>query len=157
MIKGIAITTVWVLDQDRAKEFYTRKLGLEVRTDMTMGEGGMRWLTVGAKDQPDVEITLMVPGPPGLDPESAEAMKRLISKGVLGAGVLATDDVYADYETLKARGVEFLQEPQERPYGVEAIFRDDSGNWFSFTQRREQLDLARNWNGSADQAPDPGK
>jgi catechol 2,3-dioxygenase-like lactoylglutathione lyase family enzyme len=157
MIKGIVITTVWVLDQDRAKEFYTEKLGLEVRTDMTMGEGGMRWLTVGAKDQPDVELTLMVPGPPGLDPESAEAMKKLISKGVLGAGVLATDDVYADYETLKSRGVEFLQEPQERPYGVEAIFRDDSGNWFSFTQRREQLDLAKEWSGCADQAPDPGK
>ncbi|MGP3952052.1 VOC family protein [Streptomyces sp. 7N604] len=145
MIKGIAITTVWVLDQDRAKEFYTEKLGFEVRTDMTMGEGGMRWLTVGAKDQPDVEITLMVPGPPGLDPESAEAMKTLISKGVLGAGVLATDDIHADYEALKARGVEFLQGPQERPYGTEAIFRDDSGNWFSFTQRREQLDLDQDW------------
>jgi catechol 2,3-dioxygenase-like lactoylglutathione lyase family enzyme len=145
MIKGIAITTVWVLDQDRAKEFYTEKLGFEVRTDMTMGEGGMRWLTVGAKEQPDVELTLMVPGPPGLDPESAEAMKKLISKGVLGAGVLATDDIHADYEALKARGVEFLQEPQERPYGIEAIFRDDSGNWFSFTQRREQLDLGKDW------------
>lgn len=145
MIKGITISTVWVLDQDRAKEFYTEKLGLEVRTDMTMGEGGMRWLTVGAKEQPDVELTLMVPGPPGLDPESAEAMRKLISKGVLGAGVLATNDVYADYELLKGRGVEFLQEPQERPYGIEAIFRDDSGNWFSFTQRREQLDLSKDW------------
>ncbi|MFG2194779.1 VOC family protein [Streptomyces sp. NPDC048639] len=145
MIKGIAITTVWVLDQDRAKEFYTEKLGLEVRTDMTLGEGGMRWLTVGAKNQPDVELTLMVPGPPGLDPESAEAVRTLISKGVLGAGVLVTDDVHADYETLKARGVEFLQEPQERPYGIEAIFRDDSGNWFSFTQRSEQLDLDKDW------------
>ncbi|MGP3984623.1 VOC family protein [Streptomyces sp. KR80] len=152
MIKGLAIATVWVLDQDRAKEFYTEKLGLEVRTDMTMGEGGMRWLTVGAKDQPDVELTLMVPGPPGLDPESAEAMKKLISKGVLGAGVLATDDVRADYEVLKARGVEFLQEPQERPYGIEAIFRDDSGNWFSFTQRREQLDFGKGWGDCVDES-----
>ncbi|MEU5421416.1 VOC family protein [Streptomyces sp. NPDC001407] len=146
MIKGIAITTVWVLDQDRAKEFYTEKLGLEVRTDMTMGgEQGMRWLTVGAKSQPDVELTLMVPGSPGLDPESAEAMKKLVAKGALGAGVLSTDDIHRDYETLKAKGVEFLQEPQERPYGTEAIFRDDSGNWFSLTQRRDQLDLDKDW------------
>ncbi|MFI1800751.1 VOC family protein [Streptomyces sp. NPDC020379] len=146
MIKGIAITTVWVLDQDRAKEFYTEKLGLEVRTDMTMGAGqGMRWLTVGAKSQPDVELTLMVPGTPGLDPESAEAMKKLVAKGALGAGVLSTDDIHRDYETLKAKGVEFLQEPQERPYGTEAIFRDDSGNWFSLTQRRDQLDLDKDW------------
>ncbi|CAM5453343.1 VOC family protein [Streptomyces abikoensis] len=146
MIKGIAITTVWVLDQDRAKDFYTHKLGLEVRTDMTMGgEEGMRWLTVGAQDQPDVELTLMVPGPPGLDAESAEALKRLVAKGALGAGVLSTDDVHRDYETLKGRGVEFLQEPQERPYGTEAILRDDSGNWFSLTQRNERLDLDKDW------------
>ncbi|MGN9790783.1 VOC family protein [Streptomyces sp. OZ13] len=147
MIKGLAISTVWVLDQDRAKEFYTQKLGLEVRTDMTMGEGGMRWLTVGAKDQPDVELTLMVPTASSMDPESAEAMTTLVSKGVLGAGVLATDDIHGDYERLKARGVEFLQEPQERPYGTEAIFRDDSGNWFSFTQRRQggDLDPGKDW------------
>ncbi|MEW2630781.1 VOC family protein [Streptomyces sp. NPDC048389] len=147
MIKGLAISTVWVLDQDRAKEFYTEKLGLEVRTDMTMGEGGMRWLTVGAKNQPEVELTLMVPGSPAMDPESAEAMRTLISKGVLGAGVLATDDVHGDYEKLTARGVEFLQEPQERPCGTEAIFRDDSGNWFSFTERRVEadLDLDKDW------------
>ncbi|MFD9910474.1 VOC family protein [Streptomyces sp. NPDC059063] len=146
MIKGLAISTVWVLDQDRAKEFYTEKLGLEVRTDMTFGEGGMRWLTVGAKDQPDVEFALMVAGGAGMDPESAQALKKLVTKGVLGAGSLTTDDVYGDYETLKARGVEFLQEPQERPYGIEAIFRDDSGNWFSFTQRREGgLDLDKDW------------
>ncbi|MGW0557040.1 VOC family protein [Streptomyces sp. NPDC002926] len=146
MIKGLAISTVWVLDQDRAKEFYTQKLGLEVRTDMTLGDGGMRWLTVGAKDQPDVELTLMVPGAPAMDPEAAEAMKTLISKGVMGAGVLATDDVHGDYEKLKARGVEFLQPPQERPYGTEAILRDDSGNWYSFTQQRESgLDLDKDW------------
>ncbi|MBT2401484.1 VOC family protein [Streptomyces sp. ISL-100] len=147
MIKGLAISTVWVLGQDRAKEFYTEKLGLEVRTDMTIGEGGMRWLTVGAKDQPDVMLTLMTPGPPAMDPESADAIKKLVSKGVLGAGVLATDDVHGDYETLKARGVEFLQAPQERPYGTEAIFRDDSGNWFSFTQAREggELDMEKDW------------
>lgn len=111
-----------------------------------MGDGGMRWLTVGAKDQPDVELTLMVPGAPAMDPEAAAAMKTLISKGVMGAGVLTTDDVHGDYERLKARGVEFLQAPQERPYGTEAILRDDSGNWFSFTQRREGgLDLDKDW------------
>ncbi|MFI0262018.1 VOC family protein [Streptomyces sp. NPDC017056] len=146
MIKGLAIATVWVLDQDRAKEFYTQKLGLEVRTDMRMGgEDGMRWLTVGAKDQPDMELTLMVPGPPGMDPESGEALRQLVGKGLMGAGVLATDDVRGDYAALKAKGVEFLQEPQERPYGTEAIFRDDSGNWFSLTQQNEQLDLGKDW------------
>ncbi|WP_328583084.1 VOC family protein [Streptomyces sp. NBC_00370] len=147
MIKGLAIATVWVLDHDRAKEFYTEKLGFELRTDMTMGEGGMRWLTVGAKDQPDVTLTLMVPGAPAMDEESAEAVRKLVAKGVLGAGVLATDDIHGDYATLKARGVEFLQPPQERPYGTEAILRDDSGNWFSFTQARQSgdLDLDKEW------------
>ncbi|MEU8351006.1 MULTISPECIES: VOC family protein [unclassified Streptomyces] len=146
MIKGLAIATVWVLDQDRAKEFYTEKLGLEVRTDMTIGgDGAMRWLTVGAKDQPDVSLTLMVPGPPGLDPESAEAIRTLVAKGVIGGGVLRTDDVHGDYAALRAKGVEFLQEPQERPYGTEALFRDDSGNWFSFTQENQELDLDKSW------------
>ncbi|MEU5595461.1 VOC family protein [Streptomyces sp. NPDC020298] len=146
MIRGLKISTVWVLDQDRAKEFYTEKLGLEVRTDLTMGDGGMRWLTVGAGSQPDVELTLMVPGPPAMDPESAEMVKKLVAKGVLGAGVLTTDDIHGDYKTLKERGVEFLQEPQERPYGTEALFRDDSGNWFSFTQPREgDLDMTKGW------------
>lgn len=146
MIKGLAISTVWVLDQDRAKEFYTEKLGLEVRTDMTLGEGGMRFLTVGAKDQPELMLALMVPGGAGMDAESAEAMRTLVTKGVLGGGALSTDDIRGDYEKLKARGVEFLQEPQERPYGVEAIFRDDSGNWFSFTQPHEgELDLDKDW------------
>ncbi|MCL7380987.1 VOC family protein [Streptomyces sp. 35G-GA-8] len=145
MIKGLAISTVWVLDQDRAKEFYTEKLGLELRMDMTLGEGGMRWVTVGAKDQPEVVLTLMVPGAPAMDEESAEAVRTLVAKGVLGAGALATDDIHGDYEKLKARGVEFIQPPQERPYGTEAILRDDSGNWFSFTQQREELDLDKEW------------
>jgi catechol 2,3-dioxygenase-like lactoylglutathione lyase family enzyme len=146
MIKGLAISTVWVLDQDRAKAFYTEKLGLEVRTDMTLGEGGMRWLTVGTPNQPEVQLTLMVPGAPAMDPESAEMMKKLVSKGMLGAGALSTDDIQGDYRKLKDRGVEFLQEPQERPYGTEAVFRDDSGNWFSFTQPREgELDLDKDW------------
>ncbi|MEV7426147.1 MULTISPECIES: VOC family protein [unclassified Streptomyces] len=147
MIKGLSIAAVWVLDHDRAKEFYTEKLGLELRADMTLGEGGMRWVTVGAPDQPDLMLTLMVPGAPAMDEESAAEVRKLIAKGVLGAGALATDDVHGDYERLRARGVEFVQPPQERPYGTEAILRDDSGNWFSFTQRRESddLDLTREW------------
>ncbi|PVE13551.1 VOC family protein [Streptomyces scopuliridis] len=145
MIKGLALSTVWVLDQDRAKKFYTEKLGLELRTDMTLGEGGTRWVTVGARDQPEVELTLMVPGGPVMDEESAAAVRALVAKGVLGAGALATDDIHGDYQKLRERGVEFIQPPQERPYGTEAILRDDSGNWFSFTQPREDLDLDKEW------------
>ncbi|WP_324785538.1 VOC family protein [Streptomyces sp. H51] len=146
MIKGLTISTVWVLDQDRAKKFYTEQLGLQVRADLTMGVGGVRWLTVGAEDQPGLELTLMVPGPPAMDPESAEMVRKLLAKGVLSGGVLTTDDVHGDYRKLKDRGVEFLHEPQERPYGTEAVLRDDSGNWFSFTQPREgDLDLSKDW------------
>ncbi|MFJ4922246.1 VOC family protein [Streptomyces sp. NPDC088725] len=134
MITGLAISTVWVLDQDRAKAFYTEKLGLEVRADMTLGEAGMRWVTVGAASQPDVMLTLMVPGAPTMDEESAAAVRMLLAKGVVGAGALTTDDIHRDYETFTARGVEFIQAPVEHPYGTESILRDDSGNWFSFTQ-----------------------
>lgn len=153
MITGLGIATIWVLDQDSAKAFFTEKLGLEPRFDMTMGEGGMRWVTVGAKDQPELQLTLMVPGPPSLDPESAEQLKALIAKGVLGAGAFSTDDCHADYRELSARGVEFIQEPQDRPYGIEAIFRDDSGNWYSLTQPSERMDLDAEWRqGGTDQA-----
>jgi predicted enzyme related to lactoylglutathione lyase len=144
MITGVMIATVWVLDQDSAKAFYTQKLGFEVRADVEMGPGA-RWITVGAKGQPDVQLTLMVPGPPALDSESAEQLKGLIAKGVLGAGVMSTDDCHATYQELSAKGVEFVQEPAERPYGIEALFRDDSGNWFSLTQRRDHLDESLPW------------
>lgn len=143
MILGLGITTVWTLDQERTKAFFTEKLGFEVRDDMSMGD--MRWITVGAKEQPDVMLALMSPDGPGLDPESAEALKKLVSKGVLGAGAFRTDDCRGDYETFKARGVEFIQEPAERPYGVEAIFRDDNGNWYSLTERSDELDLSKDW------------
>jgi predicted enzyme related to lactoylglutathione lyase len=145
MITTLGVATVWVLDQDSAKEFFTEKLGLELREDMTLGEGGMRWLTVGTKDQPELQITLMIPGPPALDPESAEQLKALVAKGVLGAGAFNTDDCHAAYKELSARGVTFVQEPQDRPYGIEAIFRDDSGNWFSLTQPSDELDTAKPW------------
>ena len=145
MIAGLGIATVWVLDQDSAKNFFVNKLGLELRRDMTLGAGGMRWVTVGAKEQPELQLTLMVPGPPAHDPESAAQLRALVSKGVLGAGAFTTDDCQATYRELSERGVEFIQEPQERPYGIEAIFRDDSGNWFSLTQPHQDLDFAKPW------------
>jgi catechol 2,3-dioxygenase-like lactoylglutathione lyase family enzyme len=133
MITGMSHTPVWVLDQDRALAFYTGKLGFEVGTDADMG-GGARWLTVFAPKQPDLQLILADPGPPMLSEEDATTIRDLVAKGALGAGVMRTDDVRATYEELKARGVEFVQEPAERPYGIEALFRDDSGNWFSLTQ-----------------------
>src|SRR5262245_40711491 len=121
MITALGLATVWVLDQDSAKKFFTEKLGLELRDDRTLGEGGMRWLTVGAKDQKELQLTLMVPGPPSLDPESAEQLRALIAKGVLGAGAFTTDDCEATYKELSGKGVTFLQKPEKRPYGIEAI------------------------------------
>jgi catechol 2,3-dioxygenase-like lactoylglutathione lyase family enzyme len=146
MITGLTISTVWVLDQDSALAFYTEKLGFELRYDVEMGPGA-RWVTVGAKGQPDHSLTLMLPGPPAVDPESARQLRELVAKGVLGAGVMSTDDCQKTYEELSARGVEFIQEPKRRPYGVEALFRDDSGNWFSLTQRAEQFDENAPWSG----------
>lgn len=143
MIQGLGITTVWTFDQQRTKAFFTEKLDFEVRSEVAMGE--MTWVTVGAKEQQGVELALMSLDGPGLDPESAEALKKLVGKGVMGAGAFRTDDCRADYETFRARGVEFVQEPQERPYGIEAIFRDDNGNWYSLTQRREELDFSKDW------------
>lgn len=144
MIKGLAISTVWTTDQTRTRDFLTEKLGLELRTEMDLGD--MRWITVGAKDQPDVQLALMRTDGMGMDQESAEALTKLVTKGVLGAGAFHTDDCRAEYERLSAVGVEFLQEPQERPYGVEAVFRDDSGNWYSLTEPRVGgLDLDKPW------------
>jgi catechol 2,3-dioxygenase-like lactoylglutathione lyase family enzyme len=143
MIQGLGIVTVWTFDQQRTKAFFTEKLDFEVRSEVSMGE--MTWVTVSAKDQQGVELALMSLDGPGLDPESAEALKKLVGKGVMGAGAFRTDDCRGDYETFRARGVEFIQEPQERPYGIEAIFRDDSGNWYSLTQRREELDFSKDW------------
>jgi catechol 2,3-dioxygenase-like lactoylglutathione lyase family enzyme len=135
MIKRLSHAGVWVLDQDEALAFYTEKLGLEVRTDARM-DNGFRWLTVGPKDDPDFELVLGHPGPPMIDEESGELVKSLVAKGALGAGVWQTDDCHKTYEELSAKGVTFIQEPAERPYGIEAVFRDNSGNWFSLTQRK---------------------
>lgn len=136
MIRALSHTTVWVKDQDEALAFYRDKLGFEVRTDVEM-DGGFRWLTVGPKEQKELEIVLMEPRPsPMLDEEAAEMIRRLVDKGVMGAGVFATSDCRETYEQLKARGVEFTSPPEEKFYGIEAIFKDTSGNWYSLTQQK---------------------
>jgi catechol 2,3-dioxygenase-like lactoylglutathione lyase family enzyme len=132
MINRLSHATVWVLDQDEALEFYTGKLGFEVRNDARMDT--FRWLTVGPPGQPELEIVLAHPGPPMLDPESGEQIRGMVAKGALSGGVFATDDIRRTYDDLSARGVKFLMEPTERPYGIEATFRDNSGTWFSLTQ-----------------------
>jgi catechol 2,3-dioxygenase-like lactoylglutathione lyase family enzyme len=135
MIKRVSHTTVWVFDQERAKKFYTEKLGFEVRMDQSMGD--FRWLTVGVPGQPDLEMVLMKVGTgPMMDEEAASMLRKLVEKGVLGAGVLSVEDCQASYEALRAKGVEFAGPPKEQPYGVEAMLKDDSGNWYSMTQQR---------------------
>jgi catechol 2,3-dioxygenase-like lactoylglutathione lyase family enzyme len=138
MIK-LSAAQVWVHDQDEALAFYTEKLGMEVHTDVTVAEmGDFRWLTVGPVGQPDVAIVLMaIPGPPVFDAETGEQVKVLMAKGVTGGIFLTTDDCRATYEELKARGVEFTDEPQDMPYGVDAGFRDPSGNALRLTELRE--------------------
>jgi catechol 2,3-dioxygenase-like lactoylglutathione lyase family enzyme len=138
MIK-LSNAQLWVHDQDEALAFYTGKLGWEVRADVTVPElGNFRWLAVGPAAQPDIAVTLMaIPGPPLLDAETAEQLRDLLAKGFAGTLFLTTDDVQASYEELKARGVEFVVEPEERPYGIDSGFRDPSGNQFRLTQVRE--------------------
>ena len=125
----ISTAQVWVDDQDEALAFYTQKLGMEVRSDVTMPEmGNFRWLTVGPAGQPDIAIVLMaIPGPPVMDAETAEQVRTLMAKGFAGTIFLETDDIHASYEQLKARGLEFSEEPEERPYGIDSAFRDPSG------------------------------
>lgn len=140
MITRMSHASAHVLDQDRAKAFYTDTLGFELRSDVAMGEAfegagsGFRWLTVSPPEQPDVEIILSDCAM-GHDPETADQLRALVARGAFGIGVLETDDCVATHAELSRRGVVFLQEPAERPYGIEATFRDDSGNWFSLTQR----------------------
>jgi catechol 2,3-dioxygenase-like lactoylglutathione lyase family enzyme len=138
MIK-LAHAQLWVHDQDEALAFYTDKLGMEVRADVTLPEmGNFRWLTVGPPGQEDVAITLMaIPGPPVMDDPTAEDVRNLMSKGFAGTIFLTTDDVQSSYEELKGRGVEFTETPEERPYGIDSGFRDPSGNSFRLTQVRE--------------------
>lgn len=132
----IANTQVWVHDQDEALAFYTEKLGMEVRTDVTLPElGGFRWLAVAPPDQEDFSLVLMaIPGPPVFDEETAQQIETLMGKGVTGGVFLTTEDCQASYEELKARGVEFTEPPEERPYGIDSGFRDPSGNSLRLTE-----------------------
>jgi catechol 2,3-dioxygenase-like lactoylglutathione lyase family enzyme len=127
---------VWVHDQDEALAFYTEKLGMEVRNDVTLAEmDDFRWLTVSPPGQEDFAIVLMaIPGPPVFEEETAHQIEALMAKGVSGGIFLTTDDCQGTYEELKARGVEFTETPEERPYGIDAGFRDPSGNSFRLTQ-----------------------
>lgn len=127
MITNVSLATVWVTDQDEAKAFYIDKLGFQESADVSMGDG-YRWVTVCHPDHPELQLTLAKPGPP-LDDEDAAAYRRLLGKGSLGAVGLATDDCRKTCEELAAKGVTFIQEPADRPYGVEAVLRDNSGNW----------------------------
>jgi len=135
MIK-IGTTQLWVHDQEEALAFYTNNVGMEVRADVTLPElGNFRWLTVGPAGQPDIAIVLMaIPGPPVMDAETGEQVRTLMAKGFAGTIFLTTDDCRASYEELRARGVEFVEPPQERPYGIDSSFRDPSGNHIRLVQ-----------------------
>jgi predicted enzyme related to lactoylglutathione lyase len=135
----LANINVWVHDQNEALAFYTEKLGWEVRADVELPEiPDFRWLTVGPPNQPDIAIVLMeVPGPPVFEEETRQKVLDVMAKGA-GTGLfLNTDDCRASYEELKARGVEFSEEPSERPYGIDAGFHDPSGNAFRLIQQAE--------------------
>jgi len=135
----ISTAQVWVDDQDEALAFYTQKLGMEVRSDVTLAEmGNFRWLTVGPAGQPDIAVVLMaIPGPPVMDDETKLQVRELMGKGFAGTVFLETDDVRRDYEELKGRGVEFTEEPEERPYGIDCGLRDPSGNHMRLTELKE--------------------
>jgi predicted enzyme related to lactoylglutathione lyase len=137
----IATTQLWVHDQDEALAFWTEKVGMEVRTDVTLPEmGNFRWLTVGPRDQPDVSIVLMaIPGAPVLDDQTAAQIRELMAKGFAGTVFLTTDDCEKAYEELSSRGVDFVEPPEARPYGIDAGFRDPSGNSIRLTQVHEQF------------------
>jgi len=136
MITEMSHVTIYVTNQQEALEFYRDKLGFEVRTDAEMGPG-MRWVTVGPPDQPGFEIVLMEPkAGMMLDEETANQIKALVAKGVLGAGVFETKNCQATYEELQKKGVEFMGPPEDKFYGIEAIFKDNSGNWFSLSQHK---------------------
>ena len=134
MITNVSLATVWVNDQDEAKAFYIDKLGFRENADVSMGDD-YRWVTVVHPDHPELQLTLMEPGPP-LNEEDAAAFRRMMDKGSLGAVGLATDDCRKTHDELVAKGVDFIQEPADRPYGVEAILRDNSGNWLVLVEEK---------------------
>jgi predicted enzyme related to lactoylglutathione lyase len=141
MIQRLSHSAIFVLDQDVAKDFYVNKLGFELKMDESM-PNGFRWLTVSPKGQSDMEIILMKVQPsPFTDsgvqkitPQDVETIRGLMKKGSFGAGVFQTADCHKAYEEMKAKGVEFISPPKDQFYGVEAVFSDPFGNWFSMTQ-----------------------
>ncbi|MCP2290420.1 VOC family protein [Nocardia amikacinitolerans] len=135
-ISNISLVTVYVTDQDEAKRWYIDKLGFVETGDVTMGENGFRWVTIAHPDHLELEVTLMIPGPP-LDENMAEAVRRALANGTHGALGLRTENCQKAFEELTAKGVEFIQPPAERPYGTEAIIRDNSGNWLVLVEQKE--------------------
>ena len=154
MLKRINHTFMHVLDQDEALDFYVGKLGMVVHTDADLGS--FRWLTVNFPDQPDLELVLMLPGPPAYDDETAAEIRELVTKGAAGGGlILETDDCRATYERLKAAGVEFTQEPEERFYGTDCGLRDPFGNPIRITQPPDgpiEIPSAEEFQAQADQS-----
>jgi catechol 2,3-dioxygenase-like lactoylglutathione lyase family enzyme len=140
MVNTLSHVGVWVRDQDEALAFYTEKLGLEVREDATLDDAGVedatgfRWLTVGPPGQPDVSLILLKPGPPPVDPETAAQLEALVAKGAMAGGIFRTADCRATCRELEARGLELSSQPAERFYGVDAAFRDPSGNEWRIVQ-----------------------
>lgn len=138
MIKRMSHATIFVNNQNEALEFYRDKLGFKVHTDAMVGDD-FRWLTMCTEDEPNFEIILMEPKAGMLmDDETCQQLRAIMAKGVLGAGAFHTNDCRGTYAALKEKGVEFLSEPAERPYGIETVFRDNSGNWFSLTEPSEE-------------------
>jgi catechol 2,3-dioxygenase-like lactoylglutathione lyase family enzyme len=135
MITNVSLVTVYCLDQDAARDFYVDILGFQPRADVATGDG-FRWVTVSHPAHPELELTLMTPGPP-LDPDSAAFVRQQLEKGQMGGLGLRVDDCQKTFEDFKARGVTFLQEPARRPYGVEAVMRDTSGNWLVLVEPTE--------------------
>ena len=138
MIK-VSTVQLWVHDQDEALKFWTQKVGFELRADVSLPEiAGFRWLTVGPVGQPDVAVVLMaIPGEPVMDNATAEQVRAVMAKGFAGTVFLTTDDIHVTYEELRKRGVEFVEDPEDRPYGIDSAFRDPSGNSIRLTQVRE--------------------
>jgi catechol 2,3-dioxygenase-like lactoylglutathione lyase family enzyme len=135
MITNIALFTLYVTDQDESKKFYIDKLGFEERADVTWG-AGYRWVTIGHPAQPELQVTLMTPAPP-LDDEVAEAIRRSLANGTMGGFGLQVDDCRATFDTLVSNGVDVVQPPADRPYGVEAVIRDNSGNWLVLVEPKQ--------------------
>jgi catechol 2,3-dioxygenase-like lactoylglutathione lyase family enzyme len=134
MITNVSLVTVYCLDQDKARDFYVDVLGFEAAVDISMGDG-FRWVTLKHPSQPELELTLMVPGPP-LNAEAAAFYRGQLEKGEMGGLGLQVDDCRKTYDELVAKGVTFVQEPSDRPYGVEAVCRDISGNWLVLVEKK---------------------